>query len=403
MKHVCLFLLLAAPVSAAPPPSRRISTLIVPLDKESERLTLPLEMYANEALAEFEGLVVRSSDELFSVMPDEEAIASLKRADKGFADSKVSFDAKQYEEAERKLRGTVKEYGKAVAAMKTCGHLCDSIAMFSAVLQARGDVEEAKIVLLDLISLAPTFELDRKRYPQSFLTLKAQVATGRNAQIRGNIDIKTKPAGARVYLNGALQGYSPIVLQSLPVGKAMLKIERPGFRQVGVMVEVSSETQEVSQGLVASSGYKAYDEILDKLAGEALKDNGGQAMASLANSLKIDRAVVGVVKESADSGRIELAVGYYDFKTGKRLAFRRGSFQGDEFGQIRGEMARMVNRLLNDSESSGEANRTNRRGDPLEQKAGTEEWNGDDKGGRNLRKKNKSGDPLDHASGTEDW
>jgi hypothetical protein len=404
MKQFASFLLVASVALASPPPSsKKISALIIPLDKESERLTLQLETYANNALGEFDGFTVRSSDDLFGVGIDEESVASLKRADRGFAESKSSFDAREYEDAERKLRATIKEYSKAVSALKGCGNLCESIAMFGAVLQARGDAEEAKLVLLDLISLSPTYELDRKRYPQNFLSLKAQVATSRNAQIRGNIDVKTKPAGARIFLNGEMQGYSPMTLQTLPIGKAMLKIERPGFKQVGLVVEVGTETQEIKQELVASSGYKAYDDILDKLAGETLKDKGGQSMLSVGNSLKIERAIIGVVKEAADTGRTELAVGYYELKTGKRLAFRRGAFQGDEFGQIKTETARMVNRLINDSEGGDAEKATKAGGDPLEHKAGTEDWNSEDKGGRNTRKKNKSGDPLENSSGTEDW
>ena len=33
---------------------------------------------------------------------------------------------------------------------------------------------------------------------------------------------------------------------------------------------------------------------------------------------------------------------YFDLKTGKRLATKRATFQGDEFGQLKGEVGRMV-------------------------------------------------------------
>ena len=42
---------------------------------------------------------------------------------------------------------------------------------------------------------------------------------------------------------------------------------------------------------------------MDKLAGEALKDKGGAAMTSVANSLKLDRAIVGVVREVEAGGQ----------------------------------------------------------------------------------------------------
>ncbi len=392
--------LVATHALAAPPSEKRVSALILPMDKGSEALTLKIESFANDALNEYQGFKVRTSDDLFGVAADEEAAASLKRAETGFKESKAAFDERNYEDAERKLRATIKEYGKAVGAMKNCGNLCDSVAMFGSVLQARGDVEEAKIAILDLLALSPTFELDRKRYPQNFLALKAQVATSRNAQLRGSVTVKTKPSGARVFLNGELQGYSPYTLQTLPIGKHLVKIERPGFKQLGLMVEITPEDQEITSELTATSGYKAFDALMDRLAGEALKDKGGGTMTSVANSLKLERAVIGVLKE-ASSESTELTMAYFDLKTGKRIAIKRVAFQGDEFGQLRGEVERMVNHLVN-SEGSDKVTRS---ADPLDNKGGTEEWQGEDRGGKNVNreKKSKGGDPLDSASGTDDW
>lgn len=404
MKRALLICLVAGSAFAGEKSEKRVSALILPMDKESEALTLKVEGFANDALGEYSGVVVRTSDDLFGIATDEEAAASLKRAETGYKESKAAFDERNYEDAERKLRATIKEYGHAVAAMKNCGNLCDAVAMYGAVLQARGDVEEAKIAILDLLALSPTFELDRKRYAQNFLSLKAQVATGRNAQLRGNVTVKTRPAGARVYLNGELQGFSPVTMQTLPIGKHLVRVERPGFKQLGVMVEITPEDQEISQDLIATSGYKAFDALMDRLAGEALKDKGGSTMTSVANSLKLDRAVIGVLRDGGTNGETtELTMAYFDLKTGKRIAIKRASFQGDEFGQLRGEVGRMVNHLLNTTSDSSE--KQAKSSDPLDNRSGMEDWRGDDKGGKNTKrdKNSKGGDPLDNSSGTEDW
>jgi len=394
--------LVSLPALSAPPPkAKRISALVVPMDKGSEQMTLRLESYMNDALGEYQGFELKSSDDLFGVAPDEDAAASLKRAEQGYSESKSSFESRNYEDAERKLRATIKEYGKAVAAMKSCGNLCDAVAMYAASLQARGELEEAKIAVLDLLALAPTFELDRKRFPQNFLALKAQVATSRNAQLRGNFTVKTRPAGARVYLNGEFQGYTPFTLQTLPVGKQLVRVERPGFRQFGAMIEVTPEDQDLTQELFATSGYAAFDGLMDKLAGEAMKDKGGATMNSVSNSLKLDRAIIGVVRELDAGGQSELTLGYFDLKTGKRLATKRATFQGDEFGQLKGEVGRMVTHLVNTGDGGGE--KVSRTGDPLDSHHGMEDWSGEDRGGKNQKKKKTGNDPLDGVSGTEDW
>ncbi len=404
MRSILLSLVAASVAFAAPPPvNKRVSALILPMDKGAEALTLKVELYASDALNEYDGFTVRTSDDLFGVAPNEDAAASLKRAEQGYKESRAAFDDRNYEDAERKLRATIKEYDKAVAAMKACGNLCDAVAMYAASLQARGDVEEAKIALLDLLALNPTYELDRKRYAQNFLSLKALVSTSRNAQLRGNVTLKTKPAGARVYLNGELQGYSPLTLQTLPIGKQLVRIERPGFKALGLAVEITPEDQEFTQELTATAGYKAFDSLMDRLAGEALKDKGGSTMSSVGSSLKLDRAVIGVLRESEGGGGTELTMTLFDLKSGKRMALKRASFQGDEFGQLKGEIGRMVNHLVNTSEVGNE--KVTRSADPLDNRHGTEDWQAEDRGGRNTSrdKKKKGGDPLDSASGTEDW
>jgi len=398
-----LCVLVATATLAAPPPTqKRIAALLVPMDKGAESHALKIEGFIGEALKEYQGFTVKTSDDLFGILPDEDAAGSLKRAQTGFNESRTDFDNRQYEPAERKLRATLKEYDKAVGAMKTCGDLCDAWAMYGSVLQARGEVEEAKLAILNLVSLAPTFDLDRKKYPQGFLSLKAQVAMSRNAQLRGNIAVKTKPAGARVFLNGEFQGFSPITLQTLPIGKTMIRVEKPGFRQVGTMIEVTPDDVEFSPELVASSGFKAFDALMDRLAAEAVKDKGGTTMASVAKTLGLDRGLITIVKD-LESGGTEVTIAYFELKSGKRLALKRATMQGDEFGQMKSEIQRMVTWVVNNAEGSGD--KVTRSADPLDNRAGTEDWNSEDRGGRTQQreKKKKGNDPLDGVNGTEDW
>lgn len=404
MRAFFLAALVSTAVLAAPPPSnRRMAALIVPMDRASEAYALKTENYVNESLREFGGIDLKTSDDLFPVAPDEEAAASLKRAEQGFEESRAAFDEKNHEDAERKLRATIKEFGKAAAALKTCGHLCDAVAMYAAVLQARGDVEEAKIAILDLVALNPKYEGDKKRFPQDFLALKSQVQASRNAMLRGNVAVKSKPAGARVFLNGEFAGYTPMTLQTLPVGKNLVRVDRPGFKHVGAVVDVTPEDQDLSFDLTATGAYKAYDALMDRIATESLKDKPGSALQTVGNSMRLDRAVVGVLKEIESGGNLELTLLYMDLKKEARLSVKRATFQGDEYGQLKGEIGRMVNSLLNSSEGGSE--RVVRSSDPLDNRHGMEDWNAEDKGGKTTArdKKKKSGDPLDGMNGTEDW
>ncbi len=407
MKALAL-LLLPSLALAAPPPSRppRIASLLVPMDPTAEASGPKMESYMNEALAEFQNYTLRKSEDLFGLPQDDEALVALKRGKQGYEESLAAFDKKEYEDAELKIRATLKELQKAVSAMTaSCNPLCDATALYAAVMHQRGDVEETKLALLDLMALNPTYELDTKRYSRDFIALRVQVATGVHAALRGGATVKSRPAGARVYIDNEFKGYTPLTLTTLPVGKHLLRLERPGFRMYGQLLEVSPDDVEASTALQPTEDYKAYDARLDGVANEVMRANAASspAVAGLGKALGLERGFVGTVRDIPDTGTTELVLGLFDMKDGKRLGVRRVVLQGDEFGQLKSEMGRLVNHLLNNAE--GGAEKRVKASDPLENSHGMDEWNREDRGGkrRDQEKKAKKGDPLEGVNGTEDW
>lgn len=406
MKALALVLLPTLALAAAPVAPRRTSALLIPMDPGAESSSVRIESYMNDALAQFSGVAVNKPDELFGLPPDSEAQASLERAKKGYEETLASFEQKNYEDAERKVRATLKELQTAASAMRGCSPLCDATALYAAILHQRGDVEEAKLVLIDLLALNPTFELNPKRYSREFILLRAQVATSRNAQLRGNALVKSRPGGARVYVDGEFQGFTPMTVQTLPIGKHLLRLERPGFQQSGQLLEISPDDTEVSAELVPTSAYKNYDAQLDKVASEVVR-TGQQTpgVVALGKSLHLDRALLGTVRELPERGGTEMVLAFFDINSGKRLGGKRLILQGDEFGQLKNEVNRLVNHLINSAEGGTEA--VVKSSDPLTNHHGTEDWNSEDKGGKTRTKeqqqKKKGGDPLEGVNGTEDW
>jgi PEGA domain len=407
MKALVLALLPTLALAAPPSSSRRVSALLIAMDPASEASAPKMEGYMSEALTLFQGYTVRKPEELFGLPPDEEARAALKRGEQGYKESLAAFDKKDYEDAERKVRATLKELRKATAAMgASCSPLCDATALYAAVMQLRGDVEEAKLALLDLMALNPTYELDTKRYKKDLMSLRVQVATSVHAALRGNALVKSKPAGARVYVDGEFRGFTPMTVQTLSVGNHLLRLERPGFHQYGQVMVVTPDDVEVSATLRPTDAYKAYDARLDTVAAELLRGGNAPsnpAVSGLGRSLGLERSLLGTVRHQPDNGTTELVLGFYDLSSGRRLGGRRVVLQGDEYGQLKSEMGRLVNHLINNAEGGRE--RAVKSSDPLDNSHGMDEWNAEDRGGKRTSKDKRSGkgDPLDAVSGTEDW
>ncbi len=396
------FATLSALALAAAPPARA-AVLLFPMDQGAEASVPRLTAHMEEAVAAFPTVALKTNEVLFATAPNPEDEAILKRAEIAFQEGLIAFDAKDFPEAEKKLRGALKEFPRAAGSLKGCAHYCDALAMFAAALKKRGDAEEARTLLMDLIALSPTYELSIKRFDKDFISLRAQVATGRGAALRGSVRVKSKPAGAEVFVDGEKVGYTPMSVGPLTIGKHLVRIERPGHLVNGQVVDVTPEDAEVSLLLTPTVAFKGFDVQYTKLAGEMKGDKPGPAAAALGKSLGLDRAIVGIVKELGEGGAIELSLHWMDFKGPTRLSSRKVSFQGDEYGQLKSEVGRAVNQLLN---AEGAEKTAKKGGDPLDSRSGQEEWSGEDRGGKatNAEKaRKKEGDPLDSITGTEGW
>ena len=97
-----------------------------------------------------------------------------------------------------------------------------------------------------------------------------------------------------------------------------------------------------------------------------------------------------------------MSVGLFDLKNGKRISSRRVVYQGDEYGQLKSEVGRLVNALLNQTAAAAQSETTNRAKDPLNRVSGMEDWTGEDKGGKTSGR-TKKGDPLNGVNGMEEW
>ena len=59
----------------------------------------------------------------------------------------------------------------------------------------------------------------------------------------GSIKVQSRPAGARVYVNGTLIGSAPLAIPGLPAGPARVRIEMDGYRTWATTVRVIAGEQ----------------------------------------------------------------------------------------------------------------------------------------------------------------
>jgi len=402
MKPFALLLLLPTLALAAPAP-QRAAALLRAEDAQAEAWVPRMEAQLARALGLYEALQVRSPEALHGLTVEPAAQAALERARQAYAQALAHFEGQRPAPALARVRASLEEARGALAALRGCAPLCDATALHAALLLDRGELEEAKRTLLDLMALDPTFALSAKRYSRELRALRGQVGTSHAAAMRGSAGVVSEPAGARVYLDGEPLGYAPVAIPALAVGAHLLRLERPGFRVEGRLLQASADEQLLSVPLVPLPGYAAARAQLETAVRTLATDAPSPAAVALGKRLGLERALLGSVRTLPGGESVELVLGLYALEEGRRLAVRKLKLQREELGQLGAELERLVNHLF--AAAAGAAPRAARSGDPLEHTQGTEEWSGEDRGGRSRKAetRRKVADPLDAVSGTEDW
>lgn len=406
--HLAVLLLglsTVAGASAPKPHAMKLTAVVVAADEASEAQQLQIQGYLNDAIAEYRGVVHRRPEKLLPPVIPEDAAASLRRATRGYEESRRAFDAKSYPDAERFLRATIKELRKSTPALPDCKLLCEVLAMYGAVMLERGDVEEARYQLLELNALKPEWELPTTRFSKEYLKLRDAVARSPQAQMRGNVNVLSTPGGGRVLVNGEFKGYAPQLIEGLTMGRHFVQVEHGGHETWGRLIDVSPEPTEAIAELVPTEEHVAWRALSMKLLREIDQPKSSGAAKSLGPKFDVDRVFIGGLRDDVASGRTELSVALFDTRDGKRVSQRRMTFRGNEYGQLAKEVGSLVHNLLADASGSREKVKTS--GDPLAGKAGTEDWNSErqkrDAAREKERQKYQGRDPLQGRTGMEDW
>ena len=199
-------LLLPALALSAPPPPGRISALLIPMDPTSEssrgadgdvheRRARPVRRLLRDEAAR----PLRPAGRRRAPRP------RFKRAQKGYEESVKAFEARDYEDAERKVRATLKELEGSVAAMTPASRCATRWRCTPPSSSCGATWRRRSCSLIDLMALNPTFELNPKRFSREFITLRAQVATSRHLAAARQRHLQV-PAGGRARLRGRRGG-----------------------------------------------------------------------------------------------------------------------------------------------------------------------------------------------------
>ena len=79
---------------------------------------------------------------------------------------------------------------------------------------------------------------DTRKSKKRIIWVRSNILTAGLVSGSGSLSIKSFPWNARILLDGEMKGYTPLLIQNLPVGSHALEIEKPGYQTATKTVQV---------------------------------------------------------------------------------------------------------------------------------------------------------------------
>ena len=348
------------------------AVVLVPLDKGAYASAARIGEYLEQAVAASASYRIgEQTQKVFGIATPADAKESQAAGRGEFLEGKRLFSQSYLEEAEGKFRKAIKTLEQAVPVLDGCNEFCDALAYLGATLQMKSDDAQAREYAKSVLILDPKYRFEGRGFGQNYLVIAKDVQKTllHEAQF-STASIYSTPPGGKVFIDGKEKGYTPLSIDQIYAGKHLVRIERQGSFIWGQVIAVAAtEDAVIKAKLQSTPEHAAIDEMLDRVVAEVEKGSPGPDSIALCGKLKVDRAVIGVVRSQADSVTVE--AGLIDAKGKKRLAKRKATFEGDEYGQLEREVEKFASGLLSDAEKTAGRN-TSR--DPLDHVDGTETW-----------------------------
>jgi len=298
---------------------KRAQAFLIPLDNKSRNATVRVAQALERALAAAKQYEV--VDLARSLASDAEPAQEQKAAEgrRLLAEANQSFAVHAYAEAVTKYKAAIKGLAAGLAALDN-RDIADAYLRLAAAQQLSGEMKEVKASRDSYLTCALLDPQQKLQATSVDPVAEQSLLLARNdvEQIPiGKLELETRPAGARVFIDGQPQGTTPTRVE-LAGGKHVLRLERTGFYPTAELLDVASRRETLySVTLSATPGAASLNQIIAGAADEASHGHPGEHTQELAGKFHLDRVLIGSV--SSHGIKVSLLLALADPKSGALL------------------------------------------------------------------------------------
>lgn len=168
--------------------------------------------------------------------------------------------------------------------------LQDALLTQALISKASNNKDLARESLEKVANLNPNYQIDRLSYPPSIVELYLE--SHRKIQDKGrcSLRVKSDPAAAEVYLNGIIQGVTPLNLDQLPAGNYAMLMKTNKYESIEKTVAISKGEKVVINEKLRWLGNKK-KAVENRKSNENAKAQIEEGIR-IANLLKADKAIL---------------------------------------------------------------------------------------------------------------
>ena len=293
----------------------RISVIVRGVGAGSDKAAAIAATYAHETFAQdarYEWV------ELGVVLGDPahaRAELAFAEAEKLVQKGRAAYEEFELDKASKVLKDALVRYQRHAGHLRAYEKLAEVHMLLGAIYSLEGQQKNATASMQNAYVAYPAIEPDPRLYNPTMRELFEWSVQELKRNASGSVAVTSTPSYARVYVDGAFRGVTPVVVPKLGSGPHQLKLVKDGFRNFGRIVRVKpGRERDEAANLKPTNLFDNFDglteaaiESIEGIREDDLPDSLPQAVEELGSFLDSDMLLLVAVRLDGDRVRVQAA------------------------------------------------------------------------------------------------
>lgn len=241
---------------------------------------------------------------------------------KRFNRARKAYDNLELERAVKLLRGVAAALEANLVAGLDLELYTEVLVYLGASKILLGDKKAGREIFRKLVGINPAAQINPIIFPPSLVTAFSEEGQKLSKAPPGSLDLRSKPAGSAIWIDGRERGSTPQSLTGLPPGAHAVRLVRLGYQSAASMVSVPEAGQATfAPTLIALAGAERLRFLASRLKTAVAKERYPSTVDEALRWAKADRLFFLVVQ--ALPATIQIEAYHFDGLASERLRARR--------------------------------------------------------------------------------